>query len=73
VVLEVATQQGLQVEERAFIVAEAMAAREAFLTAASQIVMPVVAIDGQKIGDGRPGDVALALRAHFHEAAEVGP
>jgi D-alanine transaminase len=73
VVLEVATQQGLQVEERAFTVADAIAAREAFLTAASQIVMPVVTIDRRKIGDGRPGAVAQALRAHFHEAAEVGP
>jgi D-alanine transaminase len=54
-------------------VSEALQAREAFLTAASQIVMPVVTIDGRKIGDGRPGPVATALRAHFHEVAEVGP
>lgn len=73
VVLEVAAGRGLQVEERGFTVAEAMQAREAFLTAASQIVMPVIAIDGQQIGDGRPGPMAKALRAHFYEAAEVGP
>jgi D-alanine transaminase len=73
VVLEVAARQGLQVEERGFTVSEAMQAREAFLTAASQIVMPVVTIDGRKIGDGRPGPVATALRAHFHKVAEVGP
>lgn len=71
VVLEVAARLGLQIEERRFTVAEAIAAREAFLTAASQIVMPVVAIDGRKIGDGRPGPVAKALRSHFYEAAEV--
>jgi D-alanine transaminase len=73
VVLDIAARQGLQVEERGFTVSEAMQAREAFLTAASQIVMPVVAIDGRKIGDGRPGPVATALRAHFHEVAEVSP
>jgi D-alanine transaminase len=73
VVLEVAAGQGLTVEERAFTVAEAKAAREAFLTSATQSVMPVVEIDGKKIGDGRPGTVARALRARFYEAAEVGP
>jgi len=35
--------------------------------------MPVVAIDGRKIGSGAPGPVALGLRAAFHdsEAAEA--
>jgi len=73
VALEVAAKQGLRVEERPFSVAEALKAREAFLTAATQIVMPVVKIDGQQIGDGRPGAVARALRARFHESAERGP
>jgi D-alanine transaminase len=73
VVLDVAARQGLPVVERGFTVSEALQAREAFLTAASQIVMPVVTIDGRKIGDGRPGPVATALRAHFHEVAEFGP
>jgi D-alanine transaminase len=71
IVFEVAARQGLDVEERGFTVDEAKGAREAFVTAASQIVMPVVTIDGQKIGDGRPGAVAKALRAHFHELAEI--
>jgi D-alanine transaminase len=71
VVLKVAAQLGLQVEERPFSVDEAYAAREAFATAATQIVMPVVAIDGRTIGNGRPGAVARALRARFHEAAEI--
>ncbi len=70
VVLEIAAKQGLKVEERPFSVAESHAAREAFATAASQIVMPVVEIDGRPIGDGRPGPVARALRARFHDSAE---
>jgi D-alanine transaminase len=71
VVLEVAAQQGLKVEERAFSVAEAYAAREAFITAATTIVMPVVRIDGRSIGNGHPGSVAQGLRAAFHEVAEI--
>lgn len=73
VVLEVAAKQGLRVEERGFTVDEAKAAAEAFMTAASQIVMPVVAIDGSKVGDGRPGPVARELRARFHKIAEIAP
>ncbi len=72
VTLEAAGIAKLAVEERPFTVAEAMAAKEAFLTAATQIVMPVIEIDGKKIGDGRPGPVALALRARFHDKAEIG-
>ncbi len=64
--------QGLAVEERAFTLEEAYAAREAFVTAASQIVMPVVRIDGRIIGDGKPGPVATALRREFHRYAEIG-
>ena len=64
--------QGLAVEERAFALEEAYAAREAFVTAASQIVLPVVAIDGRPIGDGKPGPIATALRREFHRYAEAG-
>lgn len=71
VTLEAAGGQKFMVEERAFTVAEAIAAQEAFLTAATQIVMPVIEIDGNPIGGGRPGPVTRALRAHFHELAEV--
>lgn len=60
----------LDFEERPFTVAEALGAREAFVTAASQIVMPVVRIDGRPIGSGVPGPVAAALRRTFHSRAE---
>ena len=43
---DVCRSLGLTIEERGFTVAEAMAAREAFITAATTVVMPVVAIDG---------------------------
>jgi D-alanine transaminase len=64
--------QGLAVAERPFTLGEAYAAREAFVTSASQIVLPVVSIDGHVIGDGKPGPVATALRRSFHRYAEAG-
>ena len=60
-------------EERPFTVAEALAAIEAFISAASTIVMPVVTIDGNPVGSGRPGPVARRLRAAFHRHAETAP
>jgi len=70
VLFEVVKAQGLVIEERPFTLAEAYAAREAFVTAASQIVLPVVRIDGHVIGDGKPGPIATALRREFHRYAE---
>jgi D-alanine transaminase len=72
VLIEAIAAQGLELEERPFTLAEAYAAREAFVTAASQIVMPVVRIDGRPIGGGRPGPIAQALRRVFHGYAELG-
>jgi len=70
VVLETIAAEGLTFEERPFTADEAYAAREAFVTAASQIVLPVIRIDGRPIGTGKPGKIAQALRAGFHRHAE---
>lgn len=70
VAIGVIEAQHLLFEERPFSVEEAYAAREAFVTAASQIVMPVTRIDGRLIGDGKVGPVAKSLRASFHHHAE---
>jgi D-alanine transaminase len=67
---EVAEKEGLRVEERKFTVAEAKAAREAFMTAATTVAIPIVRIDGSPIGDGRPGRIATKLRSAFHDIAE---
>jgi D-alanine transaminase len=67
---EVARRQGIRIEERKFTVAEAKAAREAFITAASTIVLPVVWIDGAPVANGHPGSIATQLRAAFHDVAE---
>ncbi len=71
VVIDVVRAQGLTLEERSFTVEEAYAAREAFITSASQIVLPVVSIDGRPVGNGAPGLVASALRRDYHRYAEV--
>jgi D-alanine transaminase len=66
-VLELARAAGVPVEERAFSVAEATASAECFISSATSFVMPVVEIDGQTIGDGKPGPVTRRLRALYLE------
>jgi D-alanine transaminase len=71
VVIDAIKAQGLAFEERAFTVEEAYAAREAFITSASQIVLPVTRIDGRPVGNGAPGLIATGLRRDYHRHAEV--
>jgi D-alanine transaminase len=71
--LDVAAKLGLRVEERGFTVAEAKAAREAFISSATTLAMPVVAIDGDPVAKGHPGSVALSLRQAFFDIAEKRP
>jgi len=61
-ILRFAAEAQLKVEERPFTLEEALAADEAFITSASTFVMPVVEIDGNAIGTGKPGPVAARLR-----------
>ncbi len=61
-VLRLAEEAQMTVEERPFTLAEARAADEAFVTSASAFVTPVVEIDGQPLGEGRPGPLARRLR-----------
>jgi D-alanine transaminase len=66
-VLRFAVEAQFEVEERPFTVAEAQAADEAFATAATIFVMPVVEIDGQPVGAGKPGPVVARLRELYIE------
>lgn len=61
-VFDLAEALQLPVELRPFSVEEAQSAQEAFITAASAFVTPVVAVDGVDVSGGRPGPVALRLR-----------
>jgi D-alanine transaminase len=54
--------EGLRLVERPFSVAEAKAAREAFLTSTTNFVLPVVSIDGTPVGNGYPGSIVRRLR-----------
>jgi D-alanine transaminase len=69
--IDLLKREKIELIERAFTVEEAKAAREAFITSATNIVMPVVRIDGQTVGNGEPGLLTLRLRSEFHSAAEI--
>lgn len=70
-VMRLAEENGLTVEERAFTVAEAQAAAEAFFTSASAFVMPVIEIDGTRVGGGQPGPMTRRLRDLYLEMARA--
>jgi len=68
--LDVIAEAGLKVEERPFTPEEMAEAKEAFITGAGSLVLPVIAIDGQPIGGGAPGPVAKRLRSLYIERAK---
>lgn len=70
-VFDIIRREGCRLIERPFSVAEAKAAREAFVTSTAVDLLPVVRIDGDPIGDGRPGPLSRALREFYlaHAAA----
>ncbi|MES9903587.1 MAG: D-amino-acid transaminase [Sedimenticola sp.] len=68
-VLKLAAEAEIQIEERPFTVKEAYDAAEAFVTSATTFVMPVISIDGKKIGEGRPGALSRKLRKFYINAA----
>ena len=61
-VVALAEERQLRVEERAFSVEEALAAKEAFITSATVFVQAVVSIDGKKVANGKPGPMTNRLR-----------
>jgi D-alanine transaminase len=71
IVLEELAQAQIKVVERKFTVAEAKAAREAFLTSATGAAVPVVAIDGQTLGNGAPGALTRRIRELYFTKAGI--
>ncbi len=67
--LELAEQAQIEVQERPFTAEEAYQANEAFVSSATTFVWPVVEIDGNTIGTGKPGTVAKKLRDIYIELA----
>jgi D-alanine transaminase len=72
-ILDICQAEGIPFEERPFSLAEACGAAEAFCSGATLLVMPVISIDGCKIGQGVPGPVATGLRKRFHDYAASTP
>src|ERR1700761_403578 len=70
-VVKLAEEHQLRVEERAFTIDEALAAKEAFITSASVFVQAVVTIDGKKVADGKPGAMANRLREIYVDFAKA--
>lgn len=70
-VVKLAEERQLRIEERAFSVEEALAAKEAFITSASLFVQAVVSIDGKKVGDGKPGPMTNRLREIYVDFART--
>ncbi|MHC2435508.1 D-amino-acid transaminase [Bradyrhizobium sp. USDA 4451] len=70
-VVKLAEERQLRIEERAFTVAEALAAKEAFITSASVFVQGVVAIDGKAVGSGKVGPITDRLREIYVEFARA--
>jgi D-alanine transaminase len=62
-----AAEQGITVERRPFTVAEALAAREAFLTSATTFCVPITEIDGRPVANGHPGEVSRTLRRAYYD------
>jgi len=69
--IEGLAREGISLVEQPFKLVEAQSAREAFITSATNTVMPVVRIDGRAVGDGRPGPIARQLRSKFHQFAAI--
>ncbi len=69
--LDVIRENGLEVDERPFTPADALAAKEAFITGAGSLVLPVVSVDGKPVGDGKVGPVAARLRRLYIEQAKA--
>lgn len=70
-VVALAEERQLRVEERAFTIEEALAAKEAFVTSASVFVQAVVSIDGQQVADGKPGPMTNRLREIYVDFAKA--
>lgn len=68
----IASKLQLKLVERPFTLAEAKKAKEAFITSATSFVTPVVKIDGQPVGDGKPGPAARRLREEYVRFADAG-
>ena len=71
VVMELATESGLQVSEPNLTRYDLFNADECFVTGTGAELVPVVKIDGRVIGTGKPGPVTKDLVAKYHALTKV--
>ncbi|HZA91142.1 MAG TPA: D-amino-acid transaminase [Gemmatimonadales bacterium] len=69
--LRLSEEARIPLEERRFTVEEAYDAAEAFLTSASNFVLPIVTINGRPVGDGKPGPITKRLRELYLSMARI--
>lgn len=69
-IIDAAAEAQIAIVERKFTLAEALEAKEAFISAATLGATPVISIDGRKIGDGKPGPIARRLQELYLKRAE---
>jgi D-alanine transaminase len=67
-VLDLLKGSGVELVERAFTPDEVRSAAEAISTSAGAMIAPVVMIDGQPVGDGKPGPVTRRIQRLYYEA-----
>ncbi len=70
-VKRLAEKEGYTFAERPFSKTEALAAVEAFITGTTSWVTPVIAIDGQPVGDGKAGPFTRALQRLYEAHADA--
>ncbi|HYQ44623.1 MAG TPA: aminotransferase class IV [Polyangiaceae bacterium] len=68
-VLSLAQSQGLEIELRAIAKSELASAEEVFVTSSLRELVPVATIDGQSVGNGRPGAISHELLRAYREIA----
>ena len=66
-IIDLARSNGIQVLEKPFTVSQAKTASEAFMTSTSSFVVPVIEIDGDKIGNGKSGPVTIAIQNLYND------
>lgn len=67
--LTIIADLGLEIVEDAFTLQDVKAAKEVFISAATSLVMPIIAVDGHPVGGGVPGPIALSLRDAYIDRA----
>lgn len=65
VIINLAEENGIEVEHKKILLDEVFSADECFLTGTAAEIIPVVKIDGKSVGNGKPGEITRKLREKF--------